>query len=324
MIVLLKKTKDLSSVDKNSIANDYKSNNITIKGMQEKYNVSSRTLYSVLKELNIPKKVRPFLDNKTFIKATTDILNGMSYPEVSAKYDVSYVQLYTYAKKNGLDFKTNKGRVNHFNQSYFKTIDTEEKAYWFGFLYADGGISKSNAYDKEPVRLTINLSIKDRDLLELFLIAIGASNNIKIKDYIPKGTYSENPMCKVSLNSIKLCRDMTKNGFRLKKINSNEIVFNYIPDEFTHHFIRGYFDGDGSVYGHYAKISGSLDFLSAIEGILKEKNIESSSLKTYKDKRKDKSFTLSFTRSKEYHKLYEYLYHDANVYLERKKNLFVV
>lgn len=32
-------------------------------------------------------------------------------------------------------------RKHHFNENYFKCIDSEDKAYWLGFLYADGNVS---------------------------------------------------------------------------------------------------------------------------------------------------------------------------------------
>lgn len=50
------------------------------------------------------------------------------------------------------------------NEDYFKLIDTEEKAYWLGFLYADGCVTQATKYSK---RLQVNLSIKDINHLEI-------------------------------------------------------------------------------------------------------------------------------------------------------------
>ena len=57
---------------------------------------------------------------------------------------------------------------------YFQTIDTENKAYWLGFIYADGCVSKDLHY------LTIDLSIADIDHIEKFKNEIDAHQKISI------------------------------------------------------------------------------------------------------------------------------------------------
>ena len=47
---------------------------------------------------------------------------------------------------------------HNLNKEYFKNIDTEEKAYWLGFIAADGCVYKMS---KNAHRLQINLSYKD-------------------------------------------------------------------------------------------------------------------------------------------------------------------
>ena len=55
------------------------------------------------------------------------------------------------------------------NSNYFTNIDSSEKAYWLGFMYADGTVSsKTN---------TIALGLKDEEHVEKFKQAIGAYNN---------------------------------------------------------------------------------------------------------------------------------------------------
>jgi len=61
------------------------------------------------------------------------------------------------------------------DENFFENIDTKEKAYWLGFLYADGYVSQSNN------RLTLDLSKKDYQQLEKFCNAVGA-NVEKIKE----------------------------------------------------------------------------------------------------------------------------------------------
>lgn len=61
------------------------------------------------------------------------------------------------------------------DKRFFKTIDTEEKAYWLGFLYADGSVSK----DLKAV--TLELNIKDIDHIRKFKRAINSTHKITIK-----------------------------------------------------------------------------------------------------------------------------------------------
>ena len=44
------------------------------------------------------------------------------------------------------------------NDNFFKNIDTEEKAYWLGVLYADGNVSKNSSGTGQ-----VFLSSKDKE-----------------------------------------------------------------------------------------------------------------------------------------------------------------
>ena len=71
-------------------------------------------------------------------------------------------------------------RKHFFNENYFENIDTEEKAYWLGFISADGSICKSSKYNS--YRLVLNLNRLDEHHILKFKNAICA-NDINIKHY---------------------------------------------------------------------------------------------------------------------------------------------
>ena len=67
------------------------------------------------------------------------------------------------------------GRKYNCNYDYFKEIDTEDKSYWLGFLYADGSIHKT----KHTIDLV--LSINEKEHLYKFNNYLESTYPIKIE-----------------------------------------------------------------------------------------------------------------------------------------------
>lgn len=127
------------------------------------------------------------------------------------------------------------------NEFYFSKIDTEEKAYWLGFLYADGCVH-SNSYE-------ISVNITDKEHVKKFQKAIEATNH-KITVTNDKRWENAKTLYQFSIKDKQLHEDLTKWGCIPQKSLKIDKIPN-IPRDFISHFIRGYFDGDGSL--HYLK-----------------------------------------------------------------------
>jgi hypothetical protein len=192
------------------------------------------------------------------------------------------------------------------DDTLFEKIDTEEKAYWLGFLYADGSIT----YDTIRNRYVIELALAEKDLnhLEKFKNFLMSSKNIEYRE--------STKAYRISIYSKKMCKDLIKLGCVPKK--SLTLVFpneKQIPKPLIIHFIRGYFDGDGSISLINNKTTtvtllGTFEFLKDIQkrfdGIIR------------KDKRHlNNTFYLQFKISESEKFLY-YLYNDSKIYLSRK------
>ncbi len=218
-------------------------------------------------------------------------------------------------KENGVRIRTTKETSRRYthNFDYFEVIDTQEKAYWLGFIYADGFIESKRKHGEQKVGIT--LSVKDKKHLEKFKASIQATN--PILDYIGGGFDSEAVFSKILLTSQKTVDDLKRHGVTERKTFT--LTFPDLKKELVPHFIRGYFDGDGtiSVYENGFKFgfsSGSLEFLTSIKNFFSESNAQI---------RKDKSiycFTIGGTKKafKMLHKIYE----DANIFLDRKYQLY--
>jgi len=127
-------------------------------------------------------------------------------------------------------------RKYKLDETFFDEINSEEKAYWLGFLTADGCI------DKYSVRIVLHR--KDKDHLSKFTEALKSSHpvyeyNITQNDHICQ-------YCGVGINSKKLSSSIQKLGVVPKK---SLIVKPYnVSPEFARHYWRGLIDGDGSLH----------------------------------------------------------------------------
>lgn len=202
-------------------------------------------------------------------------------------------------------------RTDYFNDSFFENINTEEKAYFLGLLFADG-----NVYLKRN-RVQITLINEDAYILEKFKEVINSSAKL----YIDREKYS-----KLILGSKKMCNDLISLGCTPNK--SLTLKFpDKIPKELIHHFIRGFFDGDGSIVigktGTHCSFTSTEEFLKELSDILIENDIHCSQFnKRYKNKEVSAG-SINIGRKESQKKLHSFLYNDCkDLYLKRKKEKF--
>lgn len=150
---------------------------------------------------------------------------------------------------------------------YFEVINSYEKAYWLGFLAADG----CNYQREHNASIILNIHQQDIEHLKLFQLAL--KSDIPIKSYISDSGFSNNtPMCKFIINSKKMSNDLLKLGIVPKK--SLILEPPKIDSKYYLSFILGYFDGDGSLYktGQYnnycLSFEGTKEILEWIKNIL--------------------------------------------------------
>ena len=205
---------------------------------------------------------------------------------------------------------TRKDNTLHtLDTNYFDTIDAEGKAYWLGFIMADGSLS--------DYRLTIRLSYADYEHLKEFKKAIQFSGEIVVKE----GSNNFKKMyksCTIEVNSRDLVEGLSQYMPIGKK--SDKIELPNIDSNLMNHFIRGYFDGDGYIVRtrKHMGICGNPKFLTGIselflsEGLRKEEEGYMSNVnkeETYGELRYSKRAT---------ERILEWIYSDAKTYLKRK------
>lgn len=221
-----------------------------------------------------------------------------------------------------------------YNENYFKEIDTEEKAYWLGFLYADGCITRFYRNEKlKAMSLELTLQSNDIEHLKKFLKSL--DSNVPIQNKKIKNKYNAS---RVVINCTSMCRDLINLGCTPQKSLILEFPNeNILPLKYINHFIRGYFDGDGGVfYGEYdafdkkvnkdyhtysycCYFSGTESMLKSISCILNDNNIKTTPIK--KDNRNN-VYDLRIYDPSNIENFKNYIYNNASVYLSRKLDKF--
>lgn len=144
---------------------------------------------------------------------------------------------------------------------YFHKIDSPDKAYWLGLLYADGTVSEKGK--------SVSLQLIDKEHIEKFKEAIGAVNH-KIGTTVDTRWDPPKIIYHTSMKDKQLYADLVSYGCVPRKTYSLSKLPD-LNDSLMYHFIRGYFDGDGSI--HFVKCNdqyrisfcGTDDFLNDLK-----------------------------------------------------------
>lgn len=194
---------------------------------------------------------------------------------------------------------------------------SEEACYWAGFLAADGNVDS-----KKRIRLT--LKYDDLGHIE------------KYSEFL-KSTYSiwtniEPPYYKASLEftNSHICEILEFN-YNIIPNKTTQLKFpKHIPDKYLKHYIRGYFDGDGSICESFSNknsttatlyatfCSGCEEFIIELYNYLTSKLNLGGYLQEFNDSVK---WQIKFNTN-DAKTLLRYMYEDSNVYLDRKYAIY--
>lgn len=214
-----------------------------------------------------------------------------------------------------------RGKNITFDENYFECVDTEDKAYFLGFISADGSVSQRT---KNCKVLNIHIHQQDIDVLEKFKIAINFSGDFSLCS-------SRSNMCTMFCHSVKIVDDLAK--YNVVPNKTKTLKFPILPDNLIHHYMRGYFDGDGCVSIHKDKrrqngdrgqinmVSASYDFIKEYINILVNNcNVKNNQIS---DRKTNGSYyVIDWGKLSDVENIYYFLYKDAITYLDRKKDKY--
>lgn len=250
-------------------------------------------------------------------------MNGITIKEICKKLGgCSVSHIHSILKKNNIQTKSS-GEVQRkypLKFDFFDVVDTEEKAYFLGLLYADG----YNNVKKGEV--TLSLIELDKDILEKLTLLIQPTKPLFFRDFTTirsKGRNVQNQYC-VSIANRHFSNKLSDLGCIQAKTHFLKFpTEEQVPKYLQRHFIRGYFDGDGCISGKIPQIDivGTEDFLICLQNILmKSLNVSKTKLcKRHKDK-KDKITSLRYSGKGNVKKFRNYIYDNSTIFLNRKYN----
>ena len=216
-------------------------------------------------------------------------------------------------------------RKHPIKEDYFLVIDTEEKAYFLGLFYADGCVFiKQNPKRKSSIVHSANISLqkKDRHIMLAFSRAVYGANRLRkivYEDGRGQDAY------RMEMRSKRICEDLIRLGCPPRKSLILEFPKdNKIPDHLFRHFLRGYFDGDGTV-GIYGKNKthftwGIISSVMFVDGWRKHFGPIVGKLGNLTDK--IRYHVVNYCGRDSFIRFRDYIYKDATIFFVRKHKIF--
>lgn len=251
-----------------------------------------------------------------------------SIKNISKRFGINEKTLAKYLDLNNIQITKKSDFANCWEEA-FDVIDTEEKAYWLGFMYADGYVCENDYV------VGLGLSIKDIEHVRKFTNFLKYEHGMNVSE-----THQFNSKEHVGINgnTLMMCSTEITNkhlweGLKDKGCVPHKSLILKFPDEniFASYdlivpFIRGYFDGDGSLgyyqhsqtnqnYEHSLNFVGTENFLMGIQKYL------GTGFLMQKPNCDYRTFRLSYSTAKA-RKAAQILYQNASIYLQRKYDIY--
>jgi len=256
-----KKIQNISNDEIQDIFERYRSESIM--SLATEHDVSESYLRKRFRKLGLRKidSTKINQENNDTENMIAMYLSGKSYKQIADELGYrSAMSIHKIIRSKLGDEARNPGAPYQYscNDEFFEVIDTEEKAYWIGFLAADGNIYGNNKI--------VRIKLQGIDKNHLMKFKYNISSNHPIYEYEDDG-YKCGFSCSIHVQSPKMCQDLARYS-----IIPNKTLTVRLPElrDLTPHLIRGYIDGDGGIYirdnGQAAlSISGNeynIDFIS--------------------------------------------------------------
>lgn len=236
--------------------------------------------------------------------------DGLLVLDIAKKYKVSKNTIYRTLERFGRKRETRKYNID---ETAFDTLDNEPAAYWLGFIYADGYVSPKRSY------FNVGLQRRDEDHLDKL------KEFLKSDAQLGRYNYTGHPQSRLNISNRKLSDRLRELGIIVGR-NRFNLTIEGLPPEMYRHFIRGLIDGDGYVCENnkwpQIRLVGQDDMLDWTNDIIfKTLSIPQQPKKLVN--KKDIILCISFAGRTQAAKLGDWIYRDAQVFMQRKCNRYL-
>lgn len=228
--------------------------------------VSPKTIQNIICKLKLTKP-------KNFWSKREINLLTKNYPANPEIY-----KLFPNRTKSSINHKANKLELKRIQKTGKYNLNTDffdkwsmEAAYVFGLFCSDGNVAVGGTY------CGFHIHKNDIEILKLIKKVMRSNHPIEIRDeYAYLRIYNK-----------KIAQSLIKLGCIPRK--SLTLKFPHVPDKYLKHFVRGYFDGDGSIHFNKPntikiKLLGTEKFLTSLQHKLFLKlNLQKHKIKKYRN-----------------------------------------
>lgn len=264
-------------------------------------------------------------------KNTLEICNrykkGEKISSIRKDFSVSKYTILRYLRMNNIPVRPDQfthSKKYKINQNYFDSINSEDKAYFLGLLFADG----CNNPQEHSIR--IELQSRDKHILYEFRKKLQSTIPITFQNKKRRNSKAQNAY-RLDMYNKHMSYQLENLG--MMKNKHFKCDFPDIPAWLHVHFIRGYFDGDGSVFSGIKKlthtpkfsfnITGNKLIVEKIQDILIENlGLTRIKLQTRYKEKGNSTRAFCYNGNLQCIKIRNWLYKDATIYLKRKFNKF--
>ena len=271
----------IKNKNENLIIIDYINNKMTLASIGRKYNL----LHGIIKRMLLKKDIKIRNPRESFGKINYEQMDemaklyneGYSSWEIASKFNVLNVCVLKILRKKGVKMRSRSkaARIYELDENYFEIIDTPEKAYFLGFIYAEGHSEKNGRNS-----LMIGLQYKDKYILEFFKNDLRSNRPLEFRK---RKLSHHDDVSVLRVSSLKMVNDLVKLGIPMGNKSYILTLPKFLNNDLMKYFLIAEFDGDGCIYTNnkYCRIyfSGATELMRDIHTYLDNKfNMKSSFL----------------------------------------------
>lgn len=300
------------------------SNGYSAKEVGRKLKLDPSTILYYLKNKGI--KIRKTKITQGMIdRVCKEYQDGLSQDEVAKNNKTSRKTVRKILKDNNIPIRKPEEWLRQYdlNQEYFDVIDTQNKAYFLGFMYADGYVSKINNC------IQLNLQSRDLHILESFKKELKCIDKPLYFDQRSKSNPNHKDIFSLRIESEHMHNSLCNLGVVPKK--SHILTYPFFLDQELHrHFIRGAMDGDGCIHAtnlsnekeiRSVDICGTYNFCSGLKTIIESNlDIHCSLILTNK---KSNTYKITISGRNQCISFLDWIYTDAELFLYRKYETYL-